>query len=332
MHRSGTSAVSGLLEGLGLDAGSSEGLMASDAGNPEGYYEQRPVVELDDEILESFGGRWDSPPLLAPGWANERAADHYVERAQGLLASSFAGKHFVLKDPRVSLLLPLWRKVLLDRGGVVLIVRDPSEVAWSLALRDSIPPLTGLALWSAYNRAALAELSGMPVHVLRYTDLVERPGEVVTSIVESLRAWGEIPLEANLDAAIARVKPALRRNTRPTSETELVSLPNDVVRLMEHISAQVGRHDKYDQGAVPAPGWWEAPLLDERRLTLQRSVVRVRELEAENADLQRDNVALRAQSGELRRELDLVNGALARLRGSWLFRILHALAGRIVDS
>jgi len=331
MHRSGTSALSGVLEGLGLNAGAPEAMMSSDTGNPEGYYEQRPIVDLNEEILEAHGGRWDSPPLLAAGWANELDADQYIARAEGLLARSFSGRHFVLKDPRVSLLLPMWRKVLLDRGCAVVIVRDPSEVAWSLALRDSIPSLTGLALWSAYNRAALAGLSGMAVHMCDYTDLVQRPREVVSEIVASLQAWGEVPPEADLDRAIARVKPDLRRDTRPSDDLEAVATPDEITRFAQYLLERTGRHDAFDEGPSPAQGWWEAPLLNERRLILQRSAVRVHELEALSEALARDNEALRAQSDELRGELELTGAALARVRAMLPVRLLSALRGPGAD-
>ena len=327
MHRSGTSALSGLLEGLGLDAGNPEAMMSSDSGNPEGYYEQRPIVDLNEEILVAHGGRWDSPPLWGAGWASELDADRYIARAEALLAASFSGRHFVLKDPRVSLVLPLWRKALLDRGCAVVIVRDPSEVAWSLALRDSIPSLTGFALWSAYNRAALDGLSGMPVHVCSYGDLVERPREVVGEIVASLQSWGEVPPGADLERAVARVKPDLRRNTRPSDDREAVVTPEEIAGLTAHLSSLRGRHDAFDQGDTPARGWWEEPLLNERRLILQRSAVRIHELEAVCGELEHDNEALRAQSNELREELATTSAALHRLRSTLPVRLWHALRG-----
>ena len=171
MHRSGTSALAGALVGLGLDAGVASSLMAPDEGNPEGYFEQWPIVEFDEEILLHFGGRWDSPPALPGDWLSE----DYRRRARDLYHNLYSSQYFVMKDPRATLLLELWRESAPREPGAVFIVRDPMQVAWSLAKRDRIPVATGLALWSAFNRAALAGLVGLRVHVCSYDELVERP-------------------------------------------------------------------------------------------------------------------------------------------------------------
>jgi hypothetical protein len=326
MHRSGTSALSGLLEGLGLDAGAPDGLMASDAGNPEGYYEQRSIVGLSDEILAAYGGRWDSPPLLARGWDTELSAEHFVQKIRNLVALSFTGPRYVLKDPRISLLLPIWRQALLDRTCAVVVVRDPAEVAWSLALRDGMPSLTGLALWSAYNRTLLDGLSGLPVHVCSYAELLERPDEVIADIVASLRDWGEAPGSVDLESAVSRVRPGLRRDTMPARERELSSPPPEITALHKVLLDARGRHDRCDLQDLPAPGWWEAPLLEERRTILQRTTQTVNEYVSANQALFHENAAQRAHGEELARELAATAKELARLRAMWPLRVARALA------
>ena len=62
MHRGGTSAISKVLEGLGLDAGSQEGLIGATDSNRHGHYEVREIVDLNEEILENLEGSWLSPP------------------------------------------------------------------------------------------------------------------------------------------------------------------------------------------------------------------------------------------------------------------------------
>lgn len=288
--------------------------MASDSGNPEGYFEQRSIAGLNDEILKYLGGRWDSPPLLAPGWANELGVEDFLLRAKALLASSYASRRYVLKDPRISLLLPLWRQAVLDRSCAVLIVREPSEVAWSLALRNAMPALTGLALWAAYNRALLSDLSGLPVHVCSYSDLVESPAEVLGSIRDSLEAWGEISPGTDLANALARIKPDLRRNTKPASEPDLMSPPAEMVNLLKTINDLRGRHDTFEVGADFSPGWWEGPLLEERRTTLQRTDAQLAELRTLNDNLVAENIVLRTDNVTVRAELDHVTAQVRRIK------------------
>src|ERR1700722_4433954 len=109
VHRSGTSAMAGALEAMGLDAGPPDGLMAGDVGNPDGYYELQAVADLNDEILAHLGGAWHSPPALGPSWNASVPIAGFVRRARDLLAASYGKRtDFVLKDPRISLVLPLW--------------------------------------------------------------------------------------------------------------------------------------------------------------------------------------------------------------------------------
>ncbi len=326
MHRSGTSALSSVVEATGLDAGTD--LMARDVGNPDGYYEQRAVVALDDEVLAHYGGSWDAPPLLAPGWAEENVARGFASRAREVVDATFSRSRFVMKDPRVSLLLPLWRHVVLDRCAAVVIVRDPAEVAWSLALRDAMSPLSAMALWSAYNRALLDGLEGLPVHVVRYADLVERPSAVVGEIIASLRDWGEIDGDVDEVSAAARIKPDLRRNTHPGSEGPLATPPMEIRDLDDFLGGLQGRHDSFAATSPPRAGWWEAALLDERRTVRQNAEARVADIESQRDDVIRDNEALRAQSAELRREMEAALAALKEMREAHSTSRWDRLAGR----
>jgi len=201
MHRSGTSALAGALGAMGFDVGPDDDVMPADAGNPEGYFELLSVVRANDDLLAHFGGRWDSPPEFAPGWSEDDSAIEFVDAARAALSELFENDHFLLKDPRISILLPLWRRITNDSGCAVVIVRDPLEVAASLTRRNGLPTLTGLALWAHYNRTMLRDLHGARVHVCNYADLVENPDGVLTDIAASLRAWGRCGLHVRCVAA-----------------------------------------------------------------------------------------------------------------------------------
>jgi hypothetical protein len=265
MHRSGTSAVGAALEAAGLSVGPTSGLVPTNLENPAGFYELQAIADLNDEILAHLGGVLYAPPERRGNWSVDPGLDVYLSRAREILVAAFPAPAFFLKDPRISLLLPFWRRVLLDRCAVVFVVRDPAEVAWSLALRDGIPVLAGLALWAEYNRSALDGMAGLPVHICHYADLVTDPAGGVAEVVASLGDWGELPPGGDLNAAIARVQPELRRNTRPQSELELVDVPGEVSSLYKLLIESRGRHDSFELSGLIEPGWWERPLLEERR-------------------------------------------------------------------
>src|SRR5437764_4320640 len=64
MHRSGTSALTRVLNLLGMDLGSEYRLEGSRPGNPAGLWEYAPFLHINDRLLAAFGGTWDRPPPL----------------------------------------------------------------------------------------------------------------------------------------------------------------------------------------------------------------------------------------------------------------------------
>jgi hypothetical protein len=313
MHRSGTSALAGALEAMGFEVGPNEDLMPADIGNPEGYFELLSVVQANDDLLAHFGGRWDSPPEFGPNWTHDSAAVEFVKTNRAALRALFGSDRFLLKDPRISLLLPLWRQITNDEGCAVVIVRDPLEVAASLHRRNALPTLTGLALWAAYNRATFRDLQGARVHVCNYADLVENPHEVLTDIAASLRAWGELGEDLDLTKAFASIHPELRRNTIVDAEIAAEALPVEINELMKLASDQRGRHDAFAMASGLEPSWWEGSLLEERRLLLQWALQEISQLQTHNSNLLTENEVLRTRGDEAFCELDRVRIENARL-------------------
>lgn len=165
MHRSGTSLAARALELLGVSLGSPEGLLPPGSDNPAGYFENKAIQELDDELLAHLGGAWDQPPVLDPGWELDPGLDPFRERARVVLDRDFGPAAdrpegpIGFKDPRVSLLLPFWRTVTPVVATVVL-VRDPREVAASLATRNDLGAPEAAVLWLRYLLAATADDPG----------------------------------------------------------------------------------------------------------------------------------------------------------------------------
>jgi hypothetical protein len=313
MHRSGTSALAGALEAMGFEVGPDDDIMPADIGNPEGYFELLSVVRANDDLLAQFGGRWDSPPDFAPGWTDDEAALEFVDTLRADLSELFATNHYVLKDPRISILLPLWRRITNDDGCAVVIVRDPLEVAASLSRRNALPTLTGLALWAAYNRTMLRDLHGARVYVCNYADLIENPHDVLTDIAASLEAWGELSDGLDLAQAIGSVHPELRRNMVANAGLESEASPIEITELMKRTLDLRGRHDVFDTGSALEPSWWEASLLEERRVLLQWALARIAELETHSTNLLTENEIFRQRSEAATDEANQLRERVAHL-------------------
>ena len=153
MHRSGTSAISGVLHRLGVDLGSD--LMPPQEDNPKGFYEHNKLTELNESILNALGSSWDDPRALPPQWSQNVRISPLRERLKFILLNEFKESHlWALKDPRISRLLDLWLPLLDELGvniKILFALRHPSEVADSLLIRNQIPSSQSLLLWLRYT-------------------------------------------------------------------------------------------------------------------------------------------------------------------------------------
>lgn len=226
MHRSGTSALTRALNLLG--AALPMDLMPPHEDNRLGYWESHKITRFNNRLLQSAGPRWDSDAPLRAEWFCDQAAraEHY-EEARSLLAGEFGDAPlFILKDPRLCRLFPFWEKVLAGEGidrRVVLCLRDPREVAASLAARFDNPALHPAAI-PAHSRAHLlwlrhvleAEKSTrhLPRIAVDYADLVS---DWRTALQELPSLCPDLNLPAPADPKSREMDLFLDRNLRRQS-------------------------------------------------------------------------------------------------------------------
>src|SRR5215468_678400 len=157
-----------LLHGCGLYLGPKDALMPPQADNPDGFWEHLGFVAVNDELLNALGGAWDLPPKIDEKFDDARL-DPLRMKAR-LLIEGFASAHvWGWKDPRNSLTLPFW-KDLLPGMKILVMVRNPLEVAHSMKERNGTSYSFGLRLWEIYNRR-LSEAAGEPSRLITHYDL-----------------------------------------------------------------------------------------------------------------------------------------------------------------
>lgn len=174
MHRSGTSAVTQLLALAGAQL--PVNVMPGDEHNAKGYFEPWKIAHFDEARLRAAGSAWDDPfayPFRPLPGAEE---DGWFERGLALFDEEFDGAAWpLMKDPRATVLLPLWRRILEARGveaRCVIPVRHPLAVAGSLARRDGFPREKSVLVWSAYMLAAEAYTRDLPRAFVGYDALL----------------------------------------------------------------------------------------------------------------------------------------------------------------
>jgi hypothetical protein len=85
MHRSGTSMITRLLNLCGLYLGREEAMLPpSPEDNPDGYWENQSITDLNEEILASLGGSWSRPPEMPTGWSQHSHLKLITSGASGV--------------------------------------------------------------------------------------------------------------------------------------------------------------------------------------------------------------------------------------------------------
>ena len=154
MHRAGTSMVTRLLNHCGLYLGEERELLPADSDNMEGFWENDLFVKINDQILTTLKGTWYKPPKRWSGWELSPDFLPIHDRAVRLIQQFDSYQNWGWKDPRNSITLPFWQHLI---PGLKLIVclRNPIEVADSLAYRDRFTKRFGLDLWHTYYQDLL---------------------------------------------------------------------------------------------------------------------------------------------------------------------------------
>jgi hypothetical protein len=304
MHRSGTSALAGALDRLGIDFGKEEELFPAALDNPRGFFERAPIVQLNDDLLAEQGLSWD---LVDPDPREQDSlCRKYLPRARDLISLPSGHVAGGLKDPRICITLPFWRRVLLDRCVAVRIRRDPAEVIWSLKLRDGFSPMVGAALLMAYDRHLENGLDGLRVIDVSYEDLVDDPFSTLKRVAHELSELIEFGegWEGRLKDAASSIEPSLRVTTIPSEITESYFVRE--ARQSRLRFSQNNNGESQRVNSINSPSLWEREVLIWRKS--DRDVKRhhdliVSGLCTERQSLEQQRVELLGRIGSLEDDL-----------------------------
>jgi hypothetical protein len=163
MHRSGTSALAGVLSNLGCALPTHQ--MAPSASNAKGFFESTIIRDFNDELLASAGSSWDDFTEFHKHWIQSAQAATFLDRALTILEGEFGGAElFVLKDPRICRLVPFWARALARFGCAVkpiLPIRNPLDVGQSLLAKRGISEPVGHMIWLRHALDAEHATRGM---------------------------------------------------------------------------------------------------------------------------------------------------------------------------
>ncbi|MFZ4547054.1 MAG: glycosyltransferase [Bacteroidales bacterium] len=193
MHRCGTSVAARAIETLGASLG--ENLMDADEFNPRGYFEDKNIFRLNEEIMTSFGIEWDSLRLPDRKSIIELCSTPFFEKGVEIFREKVKDTNPTgIKDPRFSILLPFWEKVF-EKSEVtptyVIVVRNPLSVANSLFNRNQTPAIKSYWLWVIHFVHCLVNTSEANRMVTDFDELMENPD------IQFERLAAELKLQVN---------------------------------------------------------------------------------------------------------------------------------------
>lgn len=175
MHRSGTSALTGMLGKLGCIL--PRDLLGPGIGNSEGHWESEGLICLNDKLLDSGGSRWDDWLRFNPQWYASPLSRQFLTAARTALSDTFGPANLIVyKDPRLCRLLPFWRMVFDAEAitpAIVFTARNPLEVASSLESRDAMEQGYALLLWLRHVIDAEAGSRDLPRTFVTYDQLLD---------------------------------------------------------------------------------------------------------------------------------------------------------------
>lgn len=317
MHRSGTSAVTQLLALAGAEL--PQNVMPGDEHNARGYFEPWKIALFNDARLRAAGSAWDDVFALPYAPLPEADEAEWTARALALYRDEFGEARFpLLKDPRVSVLGPMWRHVLETVGlsaRVVIPVRSPLAVAGSLARRDGFPVEKSVLLWCVYMLAAELYSRDLPRAFVSYDGLLaDWRGEVARieaahgAALPRMSPHAQAQIDQFLtgdlrhnasggDLSAVPIVGALAKTVHDWFEAAAVG-PRPPLAPLEAAAAQIAEL-KARMGVFVSPVTSALSAvnaeLDEERQQRQRERLHTHEIETELALLRRERAAIEAQ-------------------------------------
>lgn len=234
MHRSGTSLAARLLYSCGLYLGPESELMNPSPDNPEGYWENIVFVNLNDRILRHWNGSWHAPPSMPEGWEFLPPAAALLPQAQELIERFDARAPWGWKDPRNTLTVPFWRR-LVPRVQVLVCLRSPLEVVASM--RQCNYAVNALDLWTHYNRTILRSVPAGERMITHYDAYFHDPRAELRRVLE----WLNMSVtEEVLDRSVSAIALPLRRQRASMEDLLQADLPEDCLDCYLSMCAEAG--------------------------------------------------------------------------------------------
>lgn len=186
---------------MGAYFGEQEDSIGANQENPHGFWERQDVRQLNDYLLHSLGNDWDKLSGFEFDSLAKEDLAYFCDKAAKIVSKLDSSAPWLLKEPRICVLLDAWKRVLSD-PVFIHIYRNPIEVASSLYTRNEISIPEGIALWEKYNIEALNNTIGCKRILVSHGKLLTEPVTQLASIQQQLLGFGDSTLTMPTSEAV----------------------------------------------------------------------------------------------------------------------------------
>ncbi len=245
MHRSGTSALMGVLNAFSVEIGTGgSGFIKPSFDNQKGFFELLDIVNLNDRIFSGLLSSWDSLYALPENWWKRSGINEYRKEISAVIKTNFEDSGITsIKDPRLCRLLPLWSEVFEELGVkpfFIIPLRNPLEIANSLKTRDGFTLEKSLLLWMTYMLDAELHSRKYPRVFITYDGLLKDTANTINGISRTLnikfpKSYEDCGEEISqfLDSGLKH------HNQDPASVNKVLS--EDILKYYELLKGLVGK-------------------------------------------------------------------------------------------
>lgn len=177
MHRSGTSALTGLLNILNINLGSK--LIGQAVENQKGFFENEHFLNFNKKLLRVNSSKWDNVSKSLYISTKEK------KELKLLIETEFLNfKILAIKDPRLSILYPFYIEIARELNyeiHCIIVVRNVKEIVESLKHRNKFTEEKCYKLISEYYYSLL----NAPEHsiTIKFDDIIDAPLQVCEKLI-----------------------------------------------------------------------------------------------------------------------------------------------------
>lgn len=340
MHRSGTSAISRLLNLMGAYFGPEGSSIGYNIENLKGFWEREDVINVNQDILKTINADWYKVSHIEDNYQLTEISDKLSHKLKKLVLDFDSFRPWFVKDPRLCISLPYWMSYL-EVPLCIYVYRNPTEVASSLHVRNGFPTDYGMALWEKYNYLALKNTLELKRYFVDYDDLVNNPLDVCDKLYDWLLANGvnrinkisKLELEKFIDKNLHRQRGDLIEVSTTESQMGLWDILNDerdlqeyqksfsldkcneILQLYENRFVQLPSESEFSE-MLNRHAHEKKELINTSNKELTNSNTKIQELQLILSNNQNDLESLKSDSTHAQKEIEKANNTITVLQAS----------------